>query len=270
MPRTFDAMLKRSNVPLSTLHYRAHGRRSIEEKAQSQQYLTPCEEKAVVEFMLQMDDLGQPVRIKYLSQLAFSITRRRPTADRPSKPPTDMPKPPAELTVPVPNASGVEVSSCPQCEILQTPVTSEGLTLLNNLIKQDADADDEVSKQRRERHLQKLANAAQTSFAKNALLQDRTRFLIKINNESKVRRSTTSVVLGKAKVMSYEDLEEARAKRAEKEAAKEAKGKGKRGRKPKSAVSKAEEASADKGNRGSARVLRQKQIRQSQRPRRRG
>ena len=47
-----------------------------------------------------------------------------------------------------------------------------------------------------------------------------------------------------------EDLEEARAKRAEKDAAKEAKGKGKRGRKPKSAVSKAEEASADKGNRG--------------------
>lgn len=33
--------------------------------------------------------------------------------------------------------------------------------------------------------------------------------------------------------MSYEDLEEARAKRAEKEAAKEAKGKGKRGRKRK-------------------------------------
>ena len=70
---------------------------------------------------------------------------------------TDMPKPPAELTVPAPNASGVEVGSCSQCEILQTPVTSEGLTLLNNLITQDADADDEVSKQRRERHLQKLA-----------------------------------------------------------------------------------------------------------------
>ena len=36
--------------------------------------------------------------------------------------------------------------------------------------------------------------------------------------------------------MSYEDLEEARAKRADKEAAKEAKGKGKRGRKRKSAA----------------------------------
>jgi hypothetical protein len=99
-----------------------------------------------------------------------------------------------------------------------------------------------------ERHLQKLANAAQTSFAERALLQDRTRFLLKVNNEAKVRRSTKSVVLGKAKVMSYEDLEEARAKRAEKEAAKEAKGKGKR-RKPKSAGPEVE-ASADKGKRG--------------------
>lgn len=41
------------------------------------------------------------------------------------------------------------------------------------------------------------------------------------------------MVLGKAKVMSYEDLEEARAKRATKDAAK-AEGKGKRGRKRKS------------------------------------
>jgi hypothetical protein len=57
-----------------------------------------------------------------------------------------------------------------------------------------------------------------------------------INNEAKVRRSTKSLVLGKAKVMSYEDLEEARAKRAEKEAAKEAKGKGKRGRNRKRAT----------------------------------
>jgi hypothetical protein len=35
-PRTYDAILKRSEVPLATLHHRAHGRRSKEEKAQSQ------------------------------------------------------------------------------------------------------------------------------------------------------------------------------------------------------------------------------------------
>jgi multidrug resistance efflux pump len=55
-----------------------------------------------------------------------------------------------------------------------------------------------------------------------------------INNKAKVRRPTKSLVLGKAKVISYKDLKEAQAKRANKEAAKEAKGKGKRSRKRKS------------------------------------
>jgi hypothetical protein len=53
------------------------------------------------------------------------------------------------------------------------------------------------------------------------------------------------VVLGKGKVISYEDLEKARADRAAKDAAK-AKGKGKRGRKPKS-VPEGEEATTGKG-----------------------
>jgi hypothetical protein len=59
-----------------------------------------------------------------------------------------------------------------------------------------------------------------------------------VNNEAKVRRTIKSVVLGKAKVISYEDLEEARAKRTTKEKA--TVGKGKRGRKRKSSVLKAE------------------------------
>jgi hypothetical protein len=58
--------------------------------------------------------------------------------------------------------------------------------------------------------------------------------MMKVNNEAKVRRSTRSVVLGKAKVMSYEDIEEARNKRAAKDATKS---KGKRGRKRKNATS---------------------------------
>jgi hypothetical protein len=60
-------------------------------------------------------------------------------------------------------------------------------------------------------------------------------------------------VLGKAKVISYEDLEEARAKRVAKDAAKEAKeanGKGKRGRKRKSGTPEAEEITVDKVKRG--------------------
>ncbi|KAF2186611.1 hypothetical protein K469DRAFT_572004 [Zopfia rhizophila CBS 207.26] len=57
------------------------------EKAQSQQYLTPWEEDAVVKFLLQMSDLGQPVRMKFIPSIAFSVTRQRPKTDRPSKPP---------------------------------------------------------------------------------------------------------------------------------------------------------------------------------------
>jgi hypothetical protein len=62
--------------------------------------------------------------------------------------------------------------------------------------------------------------------------------LTRMNNEAKVRRSTRSVVLGKAKVMSFEDIEVARAARAAKEVIK---GKGKRGRKRKSVASEADE-----------------------------
>ena len=105
------------------------------------------------------------------------------------------------------------------------------MSLQNFIIQKHAHALDETSKQSLARHLQKLTNAAQTSFAKGVLQQHQIRFLIKMNDESKVRRSTKSVVLGKAKVMSYEDLEEARTKRAAKEQAAADKGKGGRKRK---------------------------------------
>jgi hypothetical protein len=58
VPRSYRALADHSEVPRSTLYHRAHGRRSIEEKAQSQQYLTPSEDKTVVEFLLQTSDLG--------------------------------------------------------------------------------------------------------------------------------------------------------------------------------------------------------------------
>ena len=64
--------------------------------------------------------------------------------------------------------------------------------------------------------------------------------LASINDEAKTRRSTKSVVLGKGqgKVMSFEDIEEAQRKRAEKDATK---GRGKRGRKRKGTVVEADE-----------------------------
>ncbi|CAM6003374.1 unnamed protein product [Sphagnum balticum] len=56
--------------------------------------------------------------------------------------------------------------------------------------------------------------------------------LTRINNKAKVRRLTRLIVLGKAKVISFEDIEVARVARI----VKDAKGKGKGGRKRKSAV----------------------------------
>jgi len=85
--RSYHALADHGGVPYTTLYCRDHGRPSIEEKAESQQYLYPWEEKALVKFLLQMSDLGHPVRIKYIPQIAFGATFRRPTADRPLKPP---------------------------------------------------------------------------------------------------------------------------------------------------------------------------------------
>jgi hypothetical protein len=78
-PRTYAATSKRSGVPLTTLYHRDHGRRSKEEKAQGQQYLTPSEEKALEKYSKLMADFGNPLRIKCLPALDFSIARQRST-----------------------------------------------------------------------------------------------------------------------------------------------------------------------------------------------
>ena len=59
VPNLYCALADYSNVPCSTLYHCARGRCSIEEKAQSQQYLTPWEEDVVVKYLLQMSDFGQ-------------------------------------------------------------------------------------------------------------------------------------------------------------------------------------------------------------------
>ena len=108
-------------------------------------------------------------------------------------------------------------------------IPAETLTSLHNLIKQDACAAafDDAGIQRLQRRVEKLASAAKISPAKQSLLQDCNRLLYRINNEAKVRRSTRSLVIGMAKVMSYEDLSKARAARIAKDKAAADKGKGK-------------------------------------------
>lgn len=136
-------------------------------------------------------------------------------------------KPLAKLHIP--QECEVNAGSCPRGDELQTPVTSEALTLLHDRIEKDAHALDGPSRQR----LRKLVDAAHKSFTERALLLDENRLLFEQNNESNRRKSGRSTVVGKAKVMSYEDIVEAQAKRDAKEAAPV---KGKRGPKRKSAA----------------------------------
>lgn len=144
-----------------------------------------------------------------------------------------MPKPVVDLNAP--RVDTVRAETCVENEVPHTPVTpvsATGLMSLHNLImKQDACVLDETRRGDLQRHLQKYAKAAQVSFAKGALQQNHIRLLLKVNDEAKVRRSTKPLILGRAKVMGYDELKQAREKRAETEAATKAKGKGKRGRK---------------------------------------
>jgi hypothetical protein len=88
VPKSYHALADHyGNISYSTLYHRDRGRPSREAKAQGQQYLTPWEEDVLVKYLLQMSDLGQSVRMKFIPSLAFSITRHRPITERPLKAP---------------------------------------------------------------------------------------------------------------------------------------------------------------------------------------
>jgi hypothetical protein len=86
-PTTYVALAKWGKVPYSTLNHCAHGRPSREDKARSQQYLTPAEEKALARYLERMADMGYPIPIKHVRSLAFIIARRRSTTDEAITPP---------------------------------------------------------------------------------------------------------------------------------------------------------------------------------------
>jgi hypothetical protein len=131
--------------------------------------------------------------------------------------------PPFELTIPI----NIETMVQSRYESLPTPTTpksGEGLARLLAMIEHvPKEPSDEASNQHKERLQQKVSHAAQTFLAKNALLRDHNKFLTKIDDESKTRRATKSTILGKARVMTWEDLEKKRQERAEKEEKKAAK-----------------------------------------------
>jgi hypothetical protein len=67
-----------------------------------------------------------------------------------------------------------------------TPVLVKGLVLLYNLIKQNTYTLNKTSIQRLERHVQKLAYAAQIFFAERVLFYNQNQMVIRINNKAKV------------------------------------------------------------------------------------
>jgi hypothetical protein len=57
--------------------------------------------------------------------------------------------------------------------------------------------------------IQKLDNAAEKAFADRAILLDENLLLFEQNNERDTRKSIKVTAVGKAKVLSYEDIVEA-------------------------------------------------------------
>ena len=144
---------------------------------------------------------------------------------KPEKVLSDLPKPPTRPTIALANEARIAPLTPDQVKSPRTPVTPvsvDAVASLHDMIKQDAHMLDERSKQRLQRHLQKLTNATKLSFAERTLLQEHVQFLAEINNEAKVRRAMKSKIIGTARVMCYEDLENARAKRAAKESEEDA------------------------------------------------
>ena len=76
--------MKLTTSPVSTRWHRAHGRQSRREKAVKQQLLTPQEEKAIVEYILQLYRNGHAARVKHLRYFAQVLLRRRSSSDEAS------------------------------------------------------------------------------------------------------------------------------------------------------------------------------------------
>ena len=72
----------------SCISDRAYARPQIH-RSESPEPAVPhaIEEKAVIEFIFEMSDLGTPIRNKFMTSIALNVTRHRPEADRPVREP---------------------------------------------------------------------------------------------------------------------------------------------------------------------------------------
>ena len=62
-------------------------------------------------------------------------------------------------------------------------------------------------------YIQKIANVAENTFADRAILLDESSLRFKQNNEKSVCQSIKATVVGRARVLSYEDIIEAQRQR---------------------------------------------------------
>jgi DDE superfamily endonuclease len=74
---TYAVLAGMTGAGASTIWYRKHGRPSIRQKAITQQYLTPLEERALVNYLLRSDKNGYPLPVKFARTLAHIIAIRR-------------------------------------------------------------------------------------------------------------------------------------------------------------------------------------------------
>ena len=113
-------------------------------------------------------------------------------------------------------ANDVGTDQAPQepGQILCTPTTALGFQNLRQVLENNLGAYDDQSRF----YLQKIANATEKAFADRALLFDENKLLFDQNNEKSMRDPTKVTVVGRAKVMPFNDLVEAQKKRSEKEA----------------------------------------------------
>jgi hypothetical protein len=85
------------------------------------------------------------------------------------------------------------------------PVTADALKMLRGQIEKDI----LLLPSSASLHFHKLANTTERSFVDCALIFDQNRLFVGQNNEKRARQSTKSTIIGRAKVMSYEDIVEA-------------------------------------------------------------
>ena len=100
---------------------------------------------------------------------------------------------------------------------LATPTTSDSLMSLRKKIDKRLAGDGELDRSCKTQ-IQKLANAVEKAFADRAILLDENLLLFEQNNERNTRKSIKATAVGKAKVLSYEDIVEAQRQRDIKEA----------------------------------------------------